>query len=115
MAALSERPMRNAYDSLRSMTTFVKSEILLRQTQGHVHGQIVAHVVYYELGAPAEPCRVDCRGTSVDVKQKDIIAAGSNPAAVFTATQIRPHIGQPYYVSGKVEFPENAPREAKVA
>jgi hypothetical protein len=56
------------------------------------------------LGMPSEPGRVIYRGTSVDVKQKDIIAARGNPAAVFTATQLRPHTGSPYYVLGKVEF-----------
>jgi len=51
----------------------------------------------------------------VDVQDKNIVAAKSNPEAIFTATQIRPYVGRAYYVLGQVEFPEVVSPEAKVA
>ena len=68
-----------------------------------------------DLGSPIEPGRFAYRGSVVDVQEKDIAAARSNSAAVFKATQLRPHIGGPYYVLGKVDFPEDGAREEKVA
>ena len=65
-----------------------------------------------QLGTPTKAGRVTYRGAVVDVKPKDIAAAGGNPEAMFTATQIRPHSGQPYYVLGRVEFPELSIRVA---
>jgi hypothetical protein len=55
-----------------------------------------------DLGSPSKPGTYSCRGMIVDVQQRTIDAAGGNPDACFSATQIRPHSGRPYYVLGKV-------------
>jgi hypothetical protein len=44
----------------------------------------------------------------VAVQHKDIEAASGNPDARFSASQIRPYSGRPYYVLGKVELPANS-------
>ena len=67
------------------------------------------------LGSPAKPGRYGFEEAVVDVRAKDIAAANNDPNTVFTATQIRPHVGRPYYVLGMVKIPENSARHAKVA
>jgi hypothetical protein len=59
-----------------------------------------------DLGSPSNPGTFGYRGLIIDVKEKNIEAAETNPEAIFTATQIRPpHGGRSYYVLGKVELP----------
>jgi hypothetical protein len=57
-----------------------------------------------DLGSPTEPGTFNYRGMIVAVQHKDIAAARSNPDAIFSASQIRPHSGRSYYVLGKVEL-----------
>ena len=72
-------------------------------------------IKWEDLGSPSISGTVGYRGSVVDVQDKNIVAAKSNPEAIFTATQIRPYVGRAYYVLGQVEFPEVVSPEAKVA
>ena len=67
------------------------------------------------LGLPLKPGRYGFGEAVVDVRAKDIVAANNDPNTVFTATQIRPHVGQPYYILGKVKISDNSARHVKVA
>jgi len=58
-----------------------------------------------DLGTPTSPSTINYQGMIVAVQHKDIEAACGNPDARFSALQIRPHSGRPYYVLGKVELP----------
>jgi len=51
----------------------------------------------------------------VAVQHKDIEAACGNPDARFSASQIRPHSGRPYYVLGKVELPADSAENSDAA
>jgi hypothetical protein len=63
-------------------------------------------IKWSDLGVPSRPGKFRHQGLIVDVQEKNIEAASGNPEAVFAATQIRPHIGPPYYVLGRVEIPK---------
>ena len=61
-------------------------------------------IKWSDLGVLSKPGTVEHRGLIIYVQAKDIEAAGGNPEALFTATQIRPHTGHPYYVLGRLEI-----------
>ena len=72
-------------------------------------------IKWKDLGSPSTPDRVQFRGTVVEVRERNIIAARGNPDAVFTATKICPHASRPYYVLGNVDLESCASSELEVA
>jgi hypothetical protein len=61
-------------------------------------------IKWSDLGVPSKPGTVEHRGLIIYVQAKSIEAAGGNPEALFTATQIRPHTGHHYYVLGRLKI-----------
>src|SRR4051812_34362441 len=58
---------------------------------------------WHDLDCPTQPCTREYKGELVEVRQRDIEAAGGNPNAVFLASRFRIWGGPSYYRLGLVE------------
>jgi hypothetical protein len=61
---------------------------------------IYTTVTWDELNCPPEPCRVECKGMTIQIKQSHIDAANNDPSATFAVIRFQPLSGPAGYNLG---------------